>query len=53
MNARKIINTIALVCVLAAIIAGLVQRDDASEFVSGFIHGEVFMGALAIWVKDL
>lgn len=53
MNARKIINTVALVCMITAIIAGVIESGFAGEFFSGFLHGEVFMGALAIWVKDL
>ena len=53
MNARKICNTLALVCMIAAIIAGLVESGDKAEFVSGSLIGICFSFSLVIWWWDL
>lgn len=53
MNKKKIINTVALVFVIAAVIARFVQSNDVDEFFSGFMLGIMLIFLLIIWAIDL
>ena len=53
MNTNKIINTIVLVFFSLSAVLSLIQSTDASEFVSGFLHGICFVLALIFWAEDL
>ena len=53
MNARKIINTVALVCMITAIIAGVIESGFEGEFFSGLLLGICFTFTLVIRWWDL
>lgn len=53
MNEKKIINTVALVFVIAAVIARFVQSNDVDEFFSGFMLGIMLIFLWIIWAIDL
>ena len=53
MNARKIINTFVLVCIMAAIVLRIAQSNDTDEFFSGLILGVNVAFAFVMWQMDL
>lgn len=53
MNAKKIINTVALVCMIIAIIAGVIESGDKAEFVSGLLIGICFAFMFVNWWWDM
>ena len=53
MNARKIINTVALVCMIIAIVAGFAESNNTDDFISGVLIGICFAFMFVNWWWDL